>query len=54
MTAAEGEELHQCAERGRPFGSAAWVRQAADRLGLGSALRPRGRPPKRPNPAEKT
>ena len=35
MTAAEAEELHQCAERCRPFGSAGWVRQAADRLGLG-------------------
>ena len=52
MTGGEGDELHQCAERCRPFGSAAWVRQTADRLGLGATLRPRGRPPRRPSPAE--
>ncbi|MGA3068411.1 MAG: transposase [Tepidisphaeraceae bacterium] len=32
--------------RGRPFGSAIWVKQTAERLGLGFTLRPRGRPRK--------
>ncbi len=32
--------------RGTPFGSPAWVKRAAQRLGLQGTLRPRGRPPK--------
>jgi REP element-mobilizing transposase RayT len=36
----------RCAERGRPYGSAGWVEQTAERLGLGSWLRPPGRPRK--------
>lgn len=34
-------------ERGRPFGSKAWVVRMAKAMGLGFTLRPRGRPPKR-------
>ena len=33
-------------ERGRPFGDDPWTRQTADRLGLESCRRPRGRPRK--------
>jgi putative transposase len=38
--------LRECAERGRPLGSAAWVRATAARLGLGFTLRGPGRPRK--------
>jgi hypothetical protein len=37
---------HECIRRRRPFGDAAWIGRAAGRLGLGSSLRPRGRPRK--------
>jgi putative transposase len=35
-------------QRGSPFGSAAWQKHLAARLGLGHTLRPLGRPPKPP------
>jgi putative transposase len=39
--------LRRSVERGAPFGSPAWVGQAAGELGLESGLQPPGRPPKR-------
>ena len=44
QTGAEIEALRQCVTRGQPFGSEAWVRRTALRLGLEVTLRPRGRP----------
>ena len=38
--------IRQCVQRGSPFGTAAWTRATAKRLGLESSLRPRGRPRK--------
>jgi putative transposase len=43
---AEVEALRRSVARGRPYGSAAWVRGTAKRLGLESTLRARGRPKK--------
>jgi putative transposase len=43
---AELAALRQCVARGQPYGSAAWTKRAAQRLGLESTLRPRGRPKK--------
>lgn len=43
-TAAELEALRCSVQRGRPFGDDTWVERVAKRLGLESALRPRGRP----------
>ena len=43
-TAAELEILRCSVQRGRPFGDDPWVERVAKRLGLESALRPRGRP----------
>ena len=42
----EVEAVRQSIKRGAPFGHATWVRDIARRLGLESALRPRGRPRK--------
>jgi putative transposase len=42
--AEELEQLRSSAQRGRPFGSEAWVVQVAKQLGLESTLNPRGRP----------
>ncbi len=42
--ATELEDLRCSAQRGRPFGSEAWVVRMAKRLGLESTLHPRGRP----------
>ena len=47
LRAAELAALRQCVNRRAPFGSAIWVQKAAERLGLQSTLRPRGRPRKR-------
>ena len=47
LTGAEIDALRSCAERGRPYGSAPWVEQTAQRLGLEFTLRSRGRPPKK-------
>jgi putative transposase len=43
---AELEAVRRCAQRGRPYGPAAWQRETAGRLGLEAMLRPRGRPRK--------
>ena len=43
-TAQELETLRRSVQRGAPFGSAGWVAAMADRYGLASSLRPRGRP----------
>ncbi len=41
---AELAALRRSLERGQPFGGERWVRSTAERLGLQSTLRPRGRP----------
>ena len=46
QTEAELSRLRQSVKRGCPFGSDAWVKTTAARLGLEYTLRPRGRPPK--------
>ena len=40
------DRLRHSVARGRPFGDEAWTRETAQRLGLESCLRPRGRPRK--------
>jgi hypothetical protein len=44
QTEAELERLRQSVNRGMPYGADGWVRSTAARLGLGSTLRPPGRP----------
>ena len=44
MTEAEGESVRLSILRDRPFGSAIWTGDTAQRLGLTYSLRPRGRP----------
>lgn len=44
QTEAEVESLRECLRRGRPFGHAEWLRSTAEKLGLESSRRPRGRP----------
>lgn len=46
MTVTEEDALRKCVNRGTPFGAPYWKRITADRLGLESTLRPRGRPQK--------
>ena len=46
LTEAERSAMHQCINRGRPFGSDNWQKRTAKRLGLESTMRPRGRPRK--------
>ena len=46
LSEAELSAVRRSAQRGSPFGGDAWVRRTAERLGLQSALRPRGRPRK--------
>lgn len=41
---AELAALRQCVEHGTPYGSESWQQVTAERLGLESTLRPRGRP----------
>ena len=48
QTEAELAALRNCIRRGCPFGTDAWCRSSAVRLGLESSLRPRGRPRKEP------
>ena len=48
QTEAEVERLRARLRRGRPYGEAAWVEDAARRLGLQASLRPLGRPRKAP------
>lgn len=43
-TAGELEAVRTSVQRGRPFGSEAWVKRTAKRLGLEPTLRARGRP----------
>jgi putative transposase len=45
-TEAEVERLRESLRRGRPFGSAGWMKVTATHLGLEATLRPRGRPRK--------
>jgi len=45
-TEAELEAMRTCLRRGRPLGGEAWTKEIAQRLGLASTLRPRGRPRK--------
>ena len=45
-TPQELEALRRSVQRGAPYGSAGWVAAIADRHGLRSSLRPRGRPPR--------
>lgn len=42
----EVEDIRESLSRGRPYGDPAWTRGTAERLGLLSSLRPRGRPRK--------
>ena len=44
QTPAELERLRRSVNRGTPFGGGAWSQRTAETLGLGSSLRPRGRP----------
>ena len=48
---AELEALRRSVTRGTPYGSEAWTRRTARRLGLESTLRSRGRPKKEAKPA---
>ena len=46
QTEAELQAIRRSVIRGQPFGSPTWTEQVAKRLGLQSAIRPRGRPRK--------
>jgi len=46
QTDAELATLRRSVARGTPFGEERWTRRVAERLGLESSLRPRGRPKK--------
>lgn len=46
QTEAELDAIRVSIQRGRPFGSPAWQKRTAKRLGLESTFRPRGRPRK--------
>jgi putative transposase len=46
QTQAELDAIRVSIQRGRPFGSPAWQKRTAKRLGLESTFRPRGRPRK--------
>lgn len=48
LTDKERASIQASLRRGRPFGTPKWVEKTAAALGLESALRPRGRPPKQP------
>jgi len=43
-TEAELAEIRRCVQRASPFGSPGWVEQTAEKLGLLSTIRSRGRP----------
>jgi len=47
QTTAELEAVRRALSRGSPYGSEAWQRRIAKRLGLEYTLRPRGRPKKK-------
>ena len=44
QTEAELKIIRRCVNKGQPYGSAAWVKKTARKLGLESTLRPQGRP----------
>jgi hypothetical protein len=46
LSAGDLQRLRHSVARGRPFGDEAWTSATAERLGLESCLRPRGRPRK--------
>lgn len=46
QTEVELKALRCSVQRGRPYGSQAWVQKIAKKLSLDGTLRPRGRPPK--------
>ena len=46
LTEAEISDVHTSINRSRPFGSDAWQKRTAKKLGLESTMRPRGRPKK--------
>jgi putative transposase len=46
LSASDLQRLRHSVSRGRPFGDESWTATTAERLGLGSCLRPRGRPRK--------
>ena len=50
MSEAELEAVRRSIQRGSPFGDEKWMLTTAQRLGLSSTLRPRGRPRVRPAP----
>jgi putative transposase len=49
QTEAEVEALRECIRRRRPYGDSEWAEQIARQFGLQASLRPRGRPPKKPD-----
>jgi putative transposase len=51
LSAGDLQRLRHAVERGQPFGDAPWAQETATRLGLGSCLRPRGRPRKTSDPS---
>jgi len=53
-TDAEVKSLRHCIQRGLPFGDERWVKSSSVRLNLESAIRPRGRPRKNPDPENET
>jgi putative transposase len=53
MTGDEEEALRKSVNRGTPWGSPAWQKRIAGRLGIESSLRPRGRPRKERGRREK-
>jgi len=42
--------IKESIKRSRPFGSAAWIKKTAAKLGLEWTIRPRGRPGKESRP----
>jgi len=53
LTDAELDAVRKCCAKNRPFGSPGWQRNMAEKLGLQSSLRERGRPRKlKPLPSE--
>src|SRR5262249_1147859 len=52
LTVAELESLRRSVSRGTPSGSSDWAIKTSKRLGLEGALRPRGRPRKKPHSNE--
>jgi putative transposase len=48
QNAAEEAAIFESIKRGRPYGEPKWQRSVANKLGLASSLRPRGRPRVRP------